>query len=67
MKLKHALTKEGAIMAITRKQVAKLSDGEAPRGILKSFIDLYMEQQNERIMETYRQEVGKELVIGEYK
>tara|TARA_Y100000385_G_scaffold47035_1_gene43645 strand:+ start:970 stop:1173 length:204 start_codon:yes stop_codon:yes gene_type:complete len=67
MKLKHALTKEGAIMAITRKQVSKLAEGQAPKGILKSFIDLYMEQPNDRIMETYQQEFGKELVIVEYK
>ena len=54
-------------MAITRKQVSKLAEGQAPKGILKSFIDLYMEQPNERIMETYQQEFGKELIIVEYK
>ncbi len=31
MKLKHALTKEGAILAITRSQLGKLGEGKAPR------------------------------------
>ena len=67
MKLKHAMTKEGAIMAITRHQIGKMSEGQAPRGILKSFIDLYMKESDERIMETYKAEFDKELVIVEYK
>jgi len=65
MKLKHALTKEGAILSITRSQLGKLNDGKKPIGIMKSFIDLYMMESDERIIEAYKQEFGKDLVIVE--
>lgn len=64
---KHAMTKEGAILSITRNQIGKLSDGKKPVGILKSFIDMYMKEPNDRIKETYRVEFGIELEIVEYK
>lgn len=67
MILKHALTKEGAILAITRSQLGKLGEGKAPRGIMKTFIELYENQPDERIIETYKQEFGKDLVIVERK
>ncbi len=67
MKLKHALTREGAIISITRNQLGKLTDGKPPRGIMKTFIDLYKDQPDDRIIETYKQEFGKDLVIVEIK
>ena len=64
---KHAMTKEGAILSITRNQIGKLYDGKKPIGILKSFIDMYMKEPNDRIKETYKVEFGIELEIVEYK
>tara|TARA_R100000734_G_C3319284_1_gene114951 strand:- start:6465 stop:6683 length:219 start_codon:yes stop_codon:yes gene_type:complete len=57
---KHALTKEGAIVAITRKQ---LKDMGKETEIQKKFVELYMLESDERIAETYRLEFGTELVI----
>ncbi len=34
---------------------------------MKTFIELYENQPNERIIETYKQEFGKDLVIVERK
>ena len=57
---KHAMTKEGAIVAITRKQ---LKDMGKETEIQKKFVELYMLESDEKIAETYRFEFGTELVI----
>ena len=57
---KHALTKEGAIVAITRKQ---LNDMGKKTDIQKKFVELYMLEDDKRIAETYKVEFGVELVI----
>jgi len=57
---KHAMTKEGAIVAITRKQ---LKDMGKETQIQKKFVQLYMLESDERIAETYKLEFGLELVI----
>lgn len=57
---KHALTKEGAIVAITRKQ---LNDMGKKTDIQKKFVELYMLEDDKRIAETYKLEFGIELVI----
>ena len=57
---KHAMTKEGAIVAITRKQ---LRDMGKESTIQKKFVELYMLESDERIAETYKLEFGIELVI----
>tara|TARA_R100000030_G_scaffold95163_1_gene82451 strand:+ start:698 stop:922 length:225 start_codon:yes stop_codon:yes gene_type:complete len=66
---KHAMTKEGAIVAITRKQVKDINKKQSKKndpayfGIRKTFIDLYMSQSDEQIKETYLIEFGIELEI----
>ncbi len=57
---KHAMTKEGAIVAITRKQ---LRDMGKESTIQKKFVELYMLESDKRIAETYKLEFGVELVI----
>lgn len=57
---KHAMTKEGAIVAITRKQ---LKDMGKKSDIQKKFVELYMLEDDKRIAETYKVEFGVELVI----
>tara|TARA_Y100000114_G_scaffold79946_1_gene73606 strand:+ start:5908 stop:6099 length:192 start_codon:yes stop_codon:yes gene_type:complete len=57
---KHAMTKEGAIVAITRKQ---LKDMGKKTDIQKKFVELYMLEDDKRIAETYKVEFGVELVI----
>ena len=59
---KHAMTKEGAIIAITRKQVEE-SGGKAPKAIQKVFIDAYMNLDNKKLEELYSKTFGIELVI----
>jgi hypothetical protein len=54
------MTKEGAIVAITRKQ---LKDMGKETEIQKKFVELYMLESDEKIAETYRFEFGTELVI----
>ncbi len=61
---KHAMTKEGAIVAITRKQ---LKDMGKETQIQKKFVELYMLESNERIAETYKLEFGTQLVIVKNK
>ena len=61
---KHAMTKEGAIVAITRKQ---LKDMGRETQIQKKFVELYMLESNERIAETYKLEFGTQLVIVKNK
>ena len=65
---KHAMTKEGAIVAITRKQVEEsvshpLLKGKAPKAIQKVFIDAYMNLENKKLKELYSKTFGIELVI----
>ena len=59
---KHAMTKEGAIIAITRNQVEE-SGGKAPKAIQKVFIDAYMNLENKKLKELYSKTFGTELVI----
>tara|TARA_Y100001973_G_C5135946_1_gene300301 strand:+ start:756 stop:956 length:201 start_codon:yes stop_codon:yes gene_type:complete len=61
---KHAMTKEGAIIALTRHQVKKL-DGKELKTIRKSFIDAYMYLENSKIKELYKETFDVELVIIE--
>ena len=59
---KHAMTKEGAIIAITRKQVEE-SGGKAPKAIQKVFIDAYMNLENKKLEDLYSKTFGIKLVI----
>ena len=59
---KHAMTKEGAIIAITRKQVEE-SGGKAPKAIQKVFIDAYMNLENKKLEDLYSKSFGIKLVI----
>ena len=59
---KHAMTKEGAIIAITRKQIEE-SGGKAPKAIQKVFIDAYMNLENKKLEELYSKTFETELVI----
>ncbi len=63
---KHALTKEGAIIAITRNQLGK-ENKSFGKGINKTFVELYMNLSDEKIKETYKSEFGIELVIVKLK
>ena len=60
---RHILTKEGAILAITRKQVGVIRQQSAKNFVRKSFIDLYMETDDSLIKEAYLKEFGVELEI----
>lgn len=60
---KHAMTKEGAIVAITRSQIGKIDGGKVPTGLKKTFIDLYMQQSDDKIKEAYLAEFEIELEI----
>ena len=69
---KHALTKTGAIVAITREQLRKIKEqGLDPNskrvqenmGINKTFVDTYMSLQNSKVKELYKEAFGVELVI----
>ncbi len=59
---KHALTKEGAIIAITRNQLGEHKE-KLGKGIRKTFIELYLQLPDSKIKETYLSEFGIELVI----
>ncbi len=63
---KHAMTKEGAIIAITRQQVAE-SGGKPPKAIHKAFIDAYMGLEDKKLEELYEKTFGIELVIVKYR
>ena len=63
---KHAMTKEGAIIAITRKQVDE-SGAKAPKAIHKVFIDAYMNLDDKKLEELYNKTFGIELVIIKQK
>ena len=60
---KHALTKEGAIIAITRSQIGRIDGNKVPSGIRQTFIDLYMQQSDEKIKNAYLAEFEIELEI----
>ena len=69
---KHAMTKVGAIVSITREQVRKIKEsGDNPNsksfknrtGIDKTFVDTYMALPDSKIKELYKQEFGIELDI----
>ena len=62
-KFKHALTKEGAILAITRNQVAVIRRRSAKNFVRKSFLDLYADAPDEQIKQAYLNEFGIELEI----
>lgn len=63
---KHALTKEGAIIAITRNQLGE-ENKSFGKGINKTFVELYMNLSDEKIKETYKSEFGIELEIVKLK
>lgn len=66
---KHAMTRTGAIVCITREQIKKIKeDGfndkeKASTGINSSFIDRYKNVSDKDIKELYKQEFNIELVI----
>ena len=66
---KHAMTRTGAIVCITREQIRKIKeDGfrnkeKASTGINSSFIDRYKNVSDKDIKELYKQEFNIELVI----
>jgi len=69
---KHALTKTGAIVAITRAQLKTIKEqGLDPNskrvqenmGINKTFVDTYMSLENSKVKDLYKQAFGVELVI----
>ena len=62
----HAMTKEGAIIALTRHQVAE-SGGKPAKQIHKSFIDAYMSLEDKKLEELYKKTFGIELVIVKYR
>jgi len=64
---KHILTKEGAILAITRKQVGVIRQRSAKNFIRKSFLDLYADADDDKIKEAYFNEFGVELEIFKEK
>ena len=59
---KHAMTKEGAIIALTRHQVEQ-NGGESPSGIRKSFIDAYSKIPNSDIEALHKETFKVELEI----
>ena len=59
---KHAMTKEGAIIALTRHQVEQ-SGGKKPIGISKTFLDVYLMLNNSGIEALYKETFGFELEI----
>ena len=63
---KHALTRDGAIVAITRNQLGEAKE-KFGRGIRKTFIDLYSQLTDEKIKQAYLYEFGIELEIVELK
>jgi len=60
---KHILTKEGAILAITRKQVGIIRQRSAKNFVRKSFLDLYANTDDDIIKQAYFNEFGVELEI----
>ena len=69
---KHALTKTGAIVAITRAQLKTIKEqGLDPNSkrvqenmaINKTFVDTYMSLENSKVKDLYKQAFGVELVI----
>jgi len=66
---KHAMTRTGAIVCITREQIRKIKDDgfnnkeKASTGINSSFIDKYKSVPDKQIQDLYKQEFNIELVI----
>ena len=60
---KHAMTKEGAIVAITRNQIGLIDNKKVPTGIETNFIKFYMEYTDDRIQELYKEQFGMELLL----
>lgn len=60
---RHLLTKEGAILAITRKQVGVIRERSAKNFVRKSFLDLYADADDDKIKEAYFNEFGVKLEI----
>ncbi len=62
-KFRHLLTKEGAILAITRKQIGIIRQRSAKNFVRKSFLDLYADADDDKIKEAYFNEFGVKLEI----
>lgn len=65
---RHAMTKEGAILAITRQQVRELSGGVVSRrnsikNISKTFLDTYNHLSDDVIKDMYEKAFGVKLEI----
>jgi len=60
---RHVLTKEGAILAITRKQVGVIRQRSAKNFVKKSFLDLYADADDDKVKEAYFNEFGVKLEI----
>ncbi len=69
---KHAMTRTGAIVSITREQIRKIREQgldengkytKASSGINSTFIDRYKNVPDKDIEDLYSQEFGIELVI----
>ena len=63
---RHVLTRDGAIVAITRSQLGDAKE-KFGKGIRKTFIDLYSQLTDEKIKQAYLSEFGIELEIVELK
>lgn len=60
---KHAMTKEGAIVTITRHQIKQIEENKNVKGIEANFVKFYMEYEDEKIQKIYKENFGIELVI----
>lgn len=69
---KHAMTRTGAIVSITREQIRKIREQgldengkytKASTGINSTFIDRYVKVPDKEIQDLYEQEFGIKLVI----
>ena len=54
-------------MKITRSQIGKIDEGKVPSAIRQTFIDLYMQQSDEKIKSAYLAEFEIELEIVKLK
>ncbi len=59
---RHVLTREGAIIAITRNQLGEYKE-KFGKGIRKTFVELYLQLPDSKIKEAYLSEFGIELEI----
>ncbi|MAN60471.1 MAG: hypothetical protein CMI60_00860 [Parvibaculum sp.] len=69
---KHAMTRTGAIVSITREQIKKIREQglnenskyvKGDMGVNSTFIDRYKSVPDKDIQDLYKQEFGIELVI----